>query len=171
MSEPPRMDFVERLRRLSPLLLMVFNGILVVAGWSLAIYVYPRLPSRIPLWLRASPGDPRLFAKSGLFFLYPLAQTAVVAGLALLAERRGRRAPTCRLSLLRREHMYLSLIFVNLVFIHLQRSVIGLSVGVFTLSWPYLAALSAFIVVIYFYYRWQARMVAKVPDSPACRKD
>lgn len=159
-------DFAETLHRITPILLIVFNVILVGAGWMLAVYTYPRLPDAIPLWLGVRDGEPVLVPKSPLFFLYPALQTAIAGLFIWLGRRAAARSKTPRLALVKQEQYFLSLIFVNLIFIHLLRSLIGLTLlGVSVLNWPFFFGLLLIISVLFFYYRWQAKVLSSAHDG------
>jgi len=119
-------------------LLLIFNLILLAASWVMLIYAYPRLPSLIPLWLNFS-GSPFLYSKSLLIFLYPLGETIfnlLFIKLAKLARLRIRWPQPKKAvkglpatsdgsrARLRQEFALLALIFFNLIFIHVERSLI-----------------------------------------------
>jgi hypothetical protein len=121
------------------LFLLVANGILVTLGWVMAIYAYPRLPKEIPLWINFFQQQVIMTEKSPLFFLYPLAQTLFCLGFwwlskldfpvdLLTREKEDLVLERKNLILnLRKEYIYLNLIFFNLIFIHLQRTIIFLA--------------------------------------------
>jgi len=71
---------------ISILLLVVFNGLLIVAGWVMAVYSYPRLPEQIPYWLNLAGQDEMVAPRFPLFFVYPLAQTVFVIAFWLAAR-------------------------------------------------------------------------------------
>lgn len=118
------------------------NWLLVAIGWVAALYVYPRLPQKIALWIIGRGRDVFRIKKSLLFFLYPLAQTLFFFGFSFLVqklylnkkystEKSGSMDGEKRERLLEldREFLWLALIFFNLIFIHLQTSVVFLSLG------------------------------------------
>ena len=122
------------------LILSVFNWILLATGWIAALYAYPRLPQRIPFWLNFFGQPNILMNKSLIFFIYPLSQTLFCISFFLavkitssrqLVSRKVRNAYTEQssraLSELKKEFIYLSLIFFNLIFIHIQTSLIFLA--------------------------------------------
>ncbi len=116
-------------------LLLIFNLILLAVSWVMLIYAYPRLPSFIPLWLNFS-GSPFLYSKSLLIFLYPLGETIFNLLFIKLARLRIRwpqpkkavkglpATSASSRSRLRQEFTLLALIFFNLIFIHVERSLI-----------------------------------------------
>ncbi len=118
------------------LLALVFANLLLVgAGLAMSIVAYPRLPSAILLWINLL-GQPTLWVrKTPLFFLYPGGQLffSLVFSLAaakprIPAELQNERLLK-RLSYLWKEEALTALIFINLLLIHLQRSLIFLSHG------------------------------------------
>ena len=92
--------------------------------------------------------------RSWLFFAFPMIQTAVLfGGLSLAAAHFIGRSPTEDLANLRSEVTYLELIFVNVLFIHLQTTVTLLSFGAGGgLNWSYMTIVVAVIVLIVPYY-------------------
>jgi len=134
----------------SVIFLKIANWVLIVMAWVAALYVYPRLPQKIALWF-SSRGQNLLKArKSPLFFLYPLAQTLFFFGVSFLVQKfylKKRYAKEKfisdygekRESLLEldKEFLWLALIFVNLIFIHIQTSLVLLSHGIGTGINPY----------------------------------
>ena len=127
------------MKKKTHLFLLVANGILVTLSWVMALYAYPRLPQEMPLWINFFKQQVILMEKSPLFFLYPLVQTLFCLGFwgiskmdlpAGLLTRKKEDFSTERnslLSSLRKEYIYLNLIFFNLIFIHLQRTIIFLA--------------------------------------------
>ena len=121
------------------LFLLVANGILLTLGWVMALYAYPRLPQKMPLWINFFKQQVFLTEKSLLFFLYPLAQTLfcllfwwisrfnLSRDLWLIKKGSPLQERNSLFSSLRKEYIYLNLIFFNLIFIHLQRTVIFLA--------------------------------------------
>ncbi len=104
--------------------MFVFNGILLCAGWVMVIVAYPKLPQKIPLWLDLFKQQHIMVKKSPLFFLYIMAQTLFFILLFYLARKISSRITNSREAELFKEYVYLTLIFFNLIFIHVQRSLI-----------------------------------------------
>ncbi len=104
--------------------MFVFNGILLCAGWIMVIVAYPKLPQKIPLWLDLFNQQHIMVKKSPLFFLYIMAQTLFFILLFYLAKKISSRITNSREAELFKEYVYLTLIFFNLIFIHVQRSLI-----------------------------------------------
>jgi hypothetical protein len=142
------------MRRLTIPLLLTFNGILLLAGWVLALVAYPRLPEKIPYWLSWNGGAPDMYPRTPLFFLYPFLQVVVFSLLFALAHRRIRRFRHPAKSPIFQEYACLTLIFVNLLFIHIMRNLIewahGIGRGADILHF---LGLLAVIVMLIPYYR------------------
>lgn len=143
-------------------ILFVFNGILIVAGWTLALYSYPRLPQQMPLWLNFYGQAPMLTTKSILFFIYPIAQTLFVLFFVLLSRAMASRVKgTWRAELLV-DQVLLNLIFFNLIFIHIQSSLVMLArhmrEGV---NSTYFFALIVVILLLIPYYRLRAKIIKR----------
>lgn len=148
------------------------NLVLLAAGWTMAVYAYPRLPHKIPLWLPFA-GQPVIQAqKSWLFFLYPAAQTLffvffAAAGLRHVKKRINASIPlklTAKIKTaaanLEREHLFLSLIFFNLVFIHIHRSLILLAHNIESgVSLVYFGSLFAIILLLIPLFNLKKRML------------
>jgi hypothetical protein len=157
------------------LILFLFNMILLLAGWVMASYAFPRLPRQIPLWLPFSGQPTILFDKTPLFFIYPATQTLFfVAFLALGISfvNRTTPAPLSRITpheskevrVLQMEFILLVLIFFHLVFIHIQRSLILLSHQIEKGISPfYFYSLFGIIILLipYFYMRKKTLLASK----------
>ncbi len=105
-------------------ILFVFNGILLFAAWIMVIYAYPRLPQKIPLWLNFFGQQHILTDKSPLFFLYAVAQTLFFIIIFTLTRNIASRIAILWKVEIIKEYVYLTMIFINLIFIHVQRSII-----------------------------------------------
>lgn len=154
-------------------LLALANIILLSAGWVMALYAYPRLPLRIPMWLNFLDQQILLSNKSVLFFVYPATQTLfcliywtfqkfMTKNNKMMGSGHG-----SQYSRVKKEFIFLSLIFFNLLFIHLQRSVIltahGIEEGV---NEYYFISLFGIILVLIPYYRIRGRMIMKRGKVP-----
>jgi len=146
--------------------LALANAILLSAGWMMALYAYPRLPESIPMWMNFLGQQILLSTKSLLFFLYPASQTLfcfIYGSLQKIMLKKmaisGQSIPASRL---KAEFALLSLIFFNLLFIHLQRSIIltahGLEEGV---SEYYFFSLFGIILALIPYYRIRGKILMK----------
>jgi len=151
------------------------NWLLVAIGWVAALYVYPRLPQKIALWIIVCGRDVFRVKKSFLFFLYPLAQTLFFFGFSFLVQRLylnkkysteksasldGEKRE--RLLELGREFLWLALIFFNLIFIHLQTSVVLLSQGLGTQINPsYFYSIFGILLMLIPYYKVRRKLFLK----------
>lgn len=143
-------------------ILFVFNCILVVAGWILALYSYPRLPQQMPLWLNFYGQDPILTKKSTLFFIYPLAQTLFVLLFILLTKTLASRKKTSWKAGLLMDQVLLNLIFFNLIFIHIQSSLVLLARHIRKgVNSSYFFGLIVVILLLIPYYRLRAKIVKR----------
>ncbi|MBE0461269.1 MAG: hypothetical protein IBX60_06515 [Candidatus Aminicenantes bacterium] len=156
-------------------LLIFFNVLLLCISWVMAVYAYPKLPMEMPLWLNFC-GQPVIkLQKSPLFFLYPVIQSlfnlcfllAFGAGLIFkkisykdlvyLNQKRKKL-----LEELKKEIAFLALIFFNLVFIHIHRSLILLAHEVERGVEPsYFYSLFVILLLLIPYYHMRKRMILK----------
>ncbi len=158
-------------------LLLCANILLLGVSWLMFFYAYPRLPPRMPLWLNFLGQESMEGNKSPLLVIYPLAQTLFWLLFVAVARREIRRIDTRSprpktpleekardvLSSLKTEFIYLVLIFFNLLFIHIQRTLIlvahhkqqGLDVY-------YFAVIVAVILVLIPYYRIRVKLIGKL---------
>lgn len=156
----------------SVLFLSIANIFLLALGWAMAIFAYPRLPLKMPLWINFLNQPTLYMQKSALFFLYPLVQLLFCVGFWSLLNRKGidqtrnhfphDTGMKNALLRLRKEYVLLALIFFNLIFIHLQRSLILLSHGIEKgVSEYYFFSLFGIILILIPYYRIRKRMIVK----------
>ncbi len=149
--------------------LLVFNLILLAAGWIMALYAYPKLPSRFPLWLPFFGQDPMASEKTAFFFVYVLVQTLLLLGYGLIAFLyRGKPwnqiPPRLQDSVrnLEREILLLALIFFQLIFIHIQRSLILMAHGVEKGIRPYyFYSIFGMILIFIPYYRMRLKAITR----------
>lgn len=106
------------------IMLLVCNIILLCAGSIMVVYAFPRLPAQIPLWLDLFDQQHIFVKKSPLFFLYILAQILFFLFFFFLARKASSKMKVSWRAEIFMEYVYLTLIFFNLVFIHVQRSLI-----------------------------------------------
>jgi hypothetical protein len=143
-------------------ILLVFNCLLIGSGWILALYSFPRLPQQMPLWLNFYGQDPILTTKSLLFFIYPVAQTLFVLFFVLLSKSLALRMKTSWRAELLIDQVLLNLIFFNLIFIHIQSSLVLLArqlrEGV---NSAYFFALIIVILLLIPYYRLRAKIIKR----------
>lgn len=105
-------------------LLQSFNVILLVLGWVMAFMAYPRLPQQVPLWIGFT-GQPIMFMeKSVLFFLSPILQTLTLGVAVLISFKLKKREFNPQKVQVLQECAFLVTIFVQLIFVHIQKSVI-----------------------------------------------
>lgn len=161
--------------KISVVFLKITNWLLIVTAWVVALYAYPRLPQKIALWLHFRGRDWLTAKKSLLFFLYPLAQTLFILGVSFLVQRLylDKRYPMekfdagdgekgASLLELDKEFLWLALIFFNLIFIHLQTSVILLSRGIWTGNNPYyFYAIFGILVMLVPYHKARRKLFLK----------
>jgi uncharacterized membrane protein len=139
-------------------LLFAADILLLAMGWLSALYSYPRLPARMPLWLNFLGQDVLTTNKSPAFFIYPLAQTLFAVAFWLLSKIEYSRKALAE-KRLGREFCGLVLIFFNLIFIHIQTSLIllahGKSLGI---NEFYFGLLLAVILMLIPYFRIRRKL-------------
>jgi uncharacterized membrane protein len=153
------------MKRKANLILLSFNMILLTISWVMALYAYARLPARIPLWINFFGRQPDLTDKSPLFLLYVVGQTLCVGiTLLFLLIRRERQNPDKPLAVrnLRKEFVLLALIFFQLLFIHIQRSLILMAHGVESGIQPlYFYSVLGIIFLLIPLYRMRLKILQK----------
>ncbi|MFZ2054826.1 MAG: hypothetical protein WAU81_11595 [Candidatus Aminicenantales bacterium] len=154
-------------------LLAFASWLLLAVSWVMSIYAYPRLPQEAVVWSSLWSGQAVWKARSASFFVYPLAQTLFFLVFLVLAKGAFLRVPLTsidgesspgrrdgRVTELKKEVIYLGLIFFNLVFIHLQTTLILVSHGLAKgISRFYFAMLLVVLVMLIPYYRIRRRML------------
>jgi len=149
------------------------SWLLLAVSWIMSVYAYPRLPEKMALWTSVLNREVVSGAKSPLFFVYPIFQTVVILGAFFLAKAVFFRAPeqdskesmsgmAGRQGLLdlKREIAHLGFIFLNLVFIHLQTSLILVSHGLAKgINRYYFIMLLAVLLGLVPYYRIRRKML------------
>lgn len=150
------------MQKKSLLILFIFNCILVVVSWILALYSYPRLPEQMPFWINFLGQPPMLANKSLIFFVYPTVQTLFVfffIGIAQILSLRDKE--TWRKKLLK-DYVLLSLIFFNLIFIHVLSSLILLAHQIGEgINRTYFFMIFIVILILIPYYRMRAKLLAQ----------
>lgn len=146
-------------------LLLSFNLILLGISWFMAFYAYARLPSRMPLWLNFFGQDPILSDKSPFFFIYVLVQTFIfvvfLSAIRYIQRRKRSIQPPLVLSL-QKEIVLLVSIFFQLIFIHIQRSLILLAHGVEKGIRPYyFYSVFGIILILIPYYHMRLKALRK----------
>lgn len=146
-------------------ILLFFNLILLGITWFMAFYAYPRLPSRMPLWLNFFGQDPILSDKSSFFFIYVLAQTLLVIVLQSMVHikhRTEKSEKSTQVQSLQKEFILLVSIFFQLIFIHIQRSLILLAHGVEKGIRPYyFYSVFGMILILIPYYRMRLKALQR----------
>lgn len=155
-------------------LLLAADLVLLGVAWTVSLFAYGRLPEKIASWPSVWTGRLVEVERSWAFFLYPILQAVFCAAYltltkVLLPARRPMAGPEGttpdadaqkRLRSLKREVLYLGLIFFNLIFIHLQTSRIlfsvGIGAGVNRVYFTALVLMVAFILVPYYRIRRKA---------------
>jgi len=164
-----------KLKKKSILFLRLANYLLLAVSWIEAFYAYPRLPQEIPLWLNFFGQEILKSKKSPYFFIYPLAQTLFILAFLflikampfkrsqsknILASPSGEKSD--RILDLKKEFILLSLIFFNLIFIHLQTSLILLSHQIGQgVNKSYFFSLFVVLLVLIPYYRARQKLLLK----------
>jgi len=156
-------------------LLAFASWLLLVVSWVMSVYAYPRLPEKAALWTSVWSAEASRGERSPAFFVYPIAQTLCFLAFLALARAvffQAARPDSQDLSSqvegnerlldLKKEVVYLGLIFLNLVFIHLQTSLILVSHRLADgINRTYVAALLAVLIILIPYYRIRRRLVGK----------
>ena len=145
-------------------LFLIANLLLLVSGWIAAFFAYPHLPDKIPLWLNFLNELIFIHEKSPLFFIYAASQT-VFCVFFVFATRwllKKMRPPV----LYSEELAYLSLIFFNLIFIHLQTSLIFLAHRV-DRGFNKYYFIMLFVVILFLipYYRLRTKILMKLGEN------
>ena len=141
-------------------LLLIFNGILLVASWVMSLVAYPRLPDTVPRLIDPL-GKALLWGpKSLLFFGPPALQAALFVACFRVPRWLARRASASRLKgPLLQEAVFLAYIFIQLLFIHLQRTLIYLAHGIERGFNPvYFYALFVILLALIPYFRLRMKL-------------
>lgn len=139
--------------------LVVLNILLLVAAWIMSFYSYPRVPSTMAARLAVFGWEFGPRTRSLLFFLCPVLQTLLNLAAVAAGRMAAFRSRSAGLGALREEHLYMGMIFLNVILIHLERNVIALAyAGRSSLNFTYLVTLAVIIVLIFFYYRLRRKM-------------
>ncbi|MDH7513171.1 MAG: hypothetical protein QHH14_09525 [Clostridiales bacterium] len=165
-------------RRPGTLRLLASAGWLLLAiTWGMSIYAYRRLPQDMASWTSLWVKDVFRVDKSVFFFVYPLAQTVVLLAIRALAKAYFLRPEAHRLSVeaagrdlevqerlidLKKETVSLIVIFCNLIFIHLQTSLVLLSHRLASgVNHFYLIMLLAVLFILIPYYAIRRRLLLR----------
>lgn len=150
----------------SALLLLICNWVLLGTAAVMAFYAYPRLPQKIPLRLYFFGQEPFMTEKSPLFFIYLLVQTLFFIFFLIVARIISSRKMVPWKAPIFKEYVYLTLVFFNLIFIHLQKSLILVSHQVAQgVDKYYFYLLFGIILVLIPYYRIRIKLFIKKPEE------
>ena len=148
------------------------NGLLVSVAWISALYSYLQLPERMPLWSYFLSQSILTTKKSPTFFIFPLSQTlAVVLLWQLFKKNDSKKLPAEKE--LAKEVEGLALIFINLIFIHIQtRFVLVAHQKATGINRYYLGLVLANILAIMLYYHIRLKLLerGKGDSSPRGRQ-
>ncbi|MDI6850157.1 MAG: hypothetical protein QME69_10260 [Candidatus Saccharicenans sp.] len=152
-------------------LLVLFNLTLLVVSWAMMLRAYPQLPQEIPYWLNLAGQEILRTPKSPFLFIYPVAQSLflIVFWLAgsvwVRKPDRPAEKPELQAALtdLKKELVLLFMIFFNLIFIHIQRSLIWLARGAGAgVNKFYFFSLIIIILLLFPYYRFRRTLIMKL---------
>ena len=148
-------------------LLFFSDWLLLGVSWVMSIYAYSRLLHQMALWVSLWKREVIWTQRSLLFFLFPVAQTIIFVLFWIAArtvffrplrlDRMGpglERDKQARLLGLKKEVAYLALIFINLIFIHLQTSLILVShrLGGGISKFYFIMLVGVLLILIPYYY-------------------
>jgi len=132
----------------------------------MAFYAYPRLPQKIPLGLNFFGQQTIMTEKSPLFFIYLLAQTLFLVFFLVITRKISSRNMAPWKSRIFKEYVYLTLIFFNLIFIHVQRTIILVAHQVVEgVDRYYFYLLFGIILVLIPYYRIRVKLFIKKQEE------
>jgi len=131
----------------------------------MAFYAYSRLPERMPMWLNFFGQEPIISDKSPAFFIYISGQTllfVVFLYVIRVKHRKDLSAQSAAVQSLQKEIVLLASIFFQLVFIHIQRSLILLAHGVEKGIRPYyFYSVFGIILILIPYYHMRLKALRK----------
>jgi magnesium-transporting ATPase (P-type) len=131
------------LKQRSVQILLIFNCILLVASWAMSLSAFPRLPN----------------LRNLLFFVTPMFQTCLFLVFFWGSRRIARKRGEGRKSRILQEAVFLLFLFIQLLLIHVQRTLIYLAHGVAQGYNPvYVAALFLIFLLLIPYFRLRLRM-------------
>jgi uncharacterized membrane protein len=147
------------------ILLFSFNLILISVSWLMACYAYTKLPARIPFWIDFIGQESMNAEKSPFFFIYAVSQTLLVIIFLVIIHfkhRREKERISSTVHDLQKEFILLVLIFFQLIFIHIQRSLVLMAHGVEQGIRPfYFYSVFGIILILIPYYRMRLRALGK----------
>ena len=147
-------------------ILLFFNLILLAVSWVMAFYAYAKLPAKMPMWLNFFGQEPINSDKSPAFFIYVVVQTLWFVAFIYVVwakHRKNLSAQSPAVQSLQKEIVLLVSIFFQLIFIHLQRSLILLAHGVEKGIRPYyFFSVIGIILILIPYYRMRLKALKSV---------
>lgn len=150
------------MQKKSLLILFIFNCILLVVTWVLALYSYPRLPDQMPFWINFMSQPQMLAEKSPVFFVYPIVQTLLVFLFMGIAHVLSLKEKEIWQKKLLKDYVLLSLIFFNLIFIHILSSLVLLAHQIRSgINRTYFFLTFIVILLLIPYYRMRAKLIAQ----------
>ena len=160
------------MQKKSLLILFLFNCILLVVSWILALYSYPRLPDRMPFWINLMGQPPMLAEKSPVFFIYPVVQSLFVFLFIGIAHVLSSREKAVWQQKLLKDHVLLSLIFFNLIFIHVLSSLVLLARQMREgINRTYLFTIFIVVLLLIPYYRMRAKLIAREQKNRTLKEE
>ena len=145
-------------------LLAFASWLLLGVSWVMSVYAYRGLPDEMALWTSLWSPHAVWSARSLAFFVYPVVQTVFFLACLVFAKfvffHPSSKAGNGRLLAMKKEVAYLALIFLNLVFIHLQSSLILVSHGLAEgINRFYFVVLVFVLLMLIPYYRVRRQML------------
>jgi uncharacterized membrane protein len=145
-------------------LLLICNWVLLGVAAVMAFYAYPRLPQKIPIWLDFFGQQTIMTEKSPLFFIYLLAQALFFIFFLVITRKISSKKMVPWKAPIFKEYVYLTLVFFNLIFIHIQRSLILVAHHVAQgVDKYYFYLLFVIILVLIPYYRIRIKLFIRKP--------
>lgn len=159
------------MQKKSLLILFIFNCILLIVAWILALYSYPRLPDLMPFWINFI-GQPLILGKkSPVFFVYPIVQTLFVFFFMGIAHFLSLREKEIWRRKLLKDYVLLSLIFFNLIFIHVLTSLVLLAHQIGDgINRIYFFTIFIVILLLIPYYRMRSKIIARECELKTYRR-
>ncbi len=160
------------MQKKSLLILFVFNCILLIVTWVLALYSYPRLPDQMPFWINFM-GQPSILAeKSPAFFIYPIVQTLFVFLFLGIAHFLSSREKETWKKKLLKDYVLLSLIFFNLIFIHILSSLVLIAHQIRGgINRTYFFMIFIVILLLIPYYRMRAKLIVREQKKSTLKEE
>lgn len=147
------------MKKSSLLILFIFNCILLIVGWIMSIYAFTHLPEYIPLFLNLFKVQTLWTQKSNLFFIIPAVQTLYFILFMIVSKIIPSNIKTASKARAAKELLLLSLIFFNLIFIHIQKSFIFIAHRIENrANHTYIYTLFGIVLMLIPYYRLRTKV-------------